>query len=192
MGSDLFTSRSERGVGYTAAGWCLLFAAVSGWQLVVGVPPDNQYAAYASGIAAMSLIVMLLKLLGALVAFVAVTPLQRRTSAAVLGTALWGAFALLGIYSAGNLIITVGTLTGLLTPTAAWTDAGGVTLRAGLYVAFFLAGSAVFGVLAVAFHRRRRPGWRPVLVGAVGAPVILGLLLAVAPAILGWLGLLPA
>jgi hypothetical protein len=77
--------------------------------------------------------------------------------------ALWGAFGLLGLYSAGNLVITIGTVSGLLAPSAAWTAAGGVTPRAILYVLFFLA----------------------------GAPLLLGLILAAAPAILGRLGLLP-
>jgi hypothetical protein len=58
-------------------------------------------------------------------------------------------------------------------------------------VLFFLVGEALFGVLAVWFHRRHRLGWTVALAGLVGAPLLLGLLLAVAPAILGRLGLLP-
>jgi hypothetical protein len=103
-----------------------------------------------------------------------------------------GAFGVLALYSAGNLFITVGTESGLLAPSAAWTAAGGVTGRAVLYVLFFLAGAVLFGVLAVWFHRRHHLGWTAAVAGLVGAPLLLGLLLAVAPAILGRWGLLPA
>jgi hypothetical protein len=192
MSGDVFqASRSERAVGYVAIAWCLSLAAVSVWQLVTELPTGTQIAAYASGLAAMVVVVLLLKVEGALVVFAAVTPLQRRVPAGVLATCLWGAFALLALYSAGNLVITAGTVTGLFAPSAAWTAAGGVTPKAVLYVAFFLVGAAIFGVLAVSFQRRRRPGWRVVLVGAICAPVVLALLLAVAPALLGRLGLLP-
>jgi hypothetical protein len=88
-----------------------------------------------------------------------------------------GGLGLLGLYSAGNLVITVGTVSGLLAPSAAWTAAGGVTARAILYVGFFLAGAALFGVLAVWFHRRHQLRWTSAVAGLAGAP----LLLAVAP-----------
>jgi hypothetical protein len=91
---------------------------------------------------------------------------------------LWGAFGLLALYSAGNLIITAGTVSG-------------VTTRAVLYVLFFLAGSALFGVLAVWFHHRHHLRWTSVAAGLAGAPLLLALLLAAAPTVLGRLGLLP-
>jgi len=110
----------------------------------------------------------------------------------LLGVTLWGAFGLLALYSAGNLVITVGTESGLVAPSAAWTAAGGVTAKAVLYVLFFLAGAALFGVLAVWFHRRHQLGWTSAVAGLVGAPLLLGLLLGVAPAVLTRWGLLPA
>jgi hypothetical protein len=109
----------------------------------------------------------------------------------LLGVAVWGAFGVLALYSAGNLFITVGTESGLLAPSAAWTAAGGVTGRAVLYVLFFLAGAAMFGVLAVWFHRRHHLRWSAAVAGLAGAPLLLGLILAAAPAILGRWGLLP-
>ena len=109
----------------------------------------------------------------------------------LLGVALWGAFGVLSLYSAGNLAITVGTVGGLLAPSAAWTAAGGVTPRATGYVLFFLAGTALFGTLAVWFHRRHRLRWTSAVAGLAGAPLLLGLLLAAAPALLGQWGLLP-
>jgi hypothetical protein len=66
-----------------------------------------------------------------------------------------------------------------------------VTGKAVLYVLFFLAGAALFGALAVWFARRHRLGWTSAAAGLAGAPLLLGLLLAVAPAVLGQWGLLP-
>jgi hypothetical protein len=180
-------------IGYAAAVWCLGFAGVSAWMVAAGLigPAARQRdAAYASGLAIISVIVLVLKLAGAAVALAAVRvrpgrPLQ------LLGVALWGAFGLLGLYSAGNLAITVGTVSGLLAPSAAWTAAGGVTPKAILYVLFFLAGAALFGRLAVWFHRRHHLRWTSVAAGLAGAPLLLALILAVVPAILGRLGLLP-
>ena len=186
-----------RGVGYAAATWCLGFAAVSAWQVVagpIGHPADGQrYAAYASGLAILNALVGLLKLAGAAVAVAAVLapPGLRRRRLQLLGVALWGAFGLLALYSAGNLVITAGTVGGLLAPSAAWSAAGGVTPRAVLYVLFFLAGAGMFGVLAVWFHRRHQLGWTWAVAGLAGAPLLLGLLLAVAPALLSRWGLLP-
>jgi hypothetical protein len=182
-----------RALGYTAAAWCLLFAAVSAWQAVAGPAAGRRLADYASGLAIMSVLVGVLKLAGAAVALAAVLapPGLPRRPRQLLGVALWGAFGLLGLYSAGNLVIAVGTVSGLLAPSAAWTAAGGVTAKAVLYVLFFLAGAALFGVLAVWFHRRHHLGWTSAVAGLAGAPLLLGLLLAVAPAVLGQWGLLP-
>ena len=182
-----------RALGYAAAAWCLGFAAVSAWQVVAGPAAGRRFAAYASGLAILSLLVGVLKLAGAAVALAAVLapPHLPRRPLQLLGVALWGAFGLLCLYSAGNLVITVGTVSGLLAPSAAWTAAGGVTARAVLYVLFFLAGAALFGVLAVWFHRRHHLGWGSAVAGLAGAPLLLGLLLGVAPAILGRWGLLP-
>jgi hypothetical protein len=182
-----------RALGYTAAAWCLFFAAVSAWQVVAGPPAGQRLAADAAGLAIMSALVGVLKLAGAAVALAAVLapPGLPRRPRQLLGVTLWGAFGLLSLYSAGNLVITVGTVSGLLAPSAAWTAAGGVTAKAILSVLFFLAGAALFGVLAVWFHRRHQLGWTSAVAGLAGAPLLLGLLLAVAPAVLGQWGLMP-
>jgi hypothetical protein len=184
---------TARALGYTTAAWCLGFAAVSAWQVVAGPAPGQRLAGYTSGLAVMSALVGVLKLAGTAVALAAVLapPGLPRRPLQLLGVALWGAFGLLTLYSAGNLVITVGTESGLLPPSAAWTAAGGVTVKAVLYVLFFLAGAALFGVLAVWFHRRHHLGWTSAVAGLAGAPLLLALLLAVAPAILGQWGLLP-
>jgi hypothetical protein len=177
-----------RVVGYAAA-WCLGFAGVSAWQVATGSfgRPDQPDAAYASGLAIVSMLAGVLKLVGAAVALAAVRvrPGWPRPLLQLLGVGLWGAFGLLGLYSAGNLAITAGTVSGLLAPSAAWTAAGGVTAKAIGYVLFFLAGAALFGVLAVWFHRRHHLRWTSVAAGLAGAPLLLGLLLVAAPAILG-------
>ena len=159
---------------------------MSAWQVARPAAPER-YAAGASGLAIMSVLVGVLKLAGAAVALAAVLvrPGPPRRPRQLLGLALWGAFGLLALYSAGNLAITVGTVSGLLAPSAAWTAAGGVTPRAVLYVLFFLVGAALFGVLAVWFHRRHQLRWTTAVTGLVGAPLLLGLLLVVIPAILG-------
>jgi hypothetical protein len=182
-----------RALACIAAAWCLFFAAVSAWQVVAGPAADQRLADYASGLAIVSVLVGVLKLAGAAVALAAVLapPGLPRRPLILLGVALWGAFGLLTLYSAGNLVITVGTVSGMLAPSAAWTAAGGVTARAVLYVLFFLAGAALFGVLAVWFHRRHHLGWTSAVAGLAGAPLLLGLLLGVAPAVLGRWGLLP-
>jgi len=199
-GARSTTERSPpavRALGYAVAAWCLGFAGVSLWLVadLVAHPEAAaaRYAADASGLVVMSLLVLVLKLAGAGVALAAVLagpgwPARRLR---LLGTALWGAFGLLALYSAGNLFITVGTESGLLAPSAAWTAAGGVTGRAVLYVLFFLAGAALFGVLAVWFHRRHHLRWTAAAAGLAGAPLLLGLVLALIPAILGRWGLLP-
>ena len=66
-----------------------------------------------------------------------------------------------------------------------------MTPRATGYVLFFLAGTALFGTLAVWFHRRHRLRWTSAVAGLAGAPLLLGLLLGAAPALLGQWGLLP-
>jgi hypothetical protein len=58
-------------------------------------------------------------------------------------------------------------------------------------VLFFLLGTGLFGVLAVWFHRRHHLRWTSAAAGLAGAPLLLGLLLAVIPAILSRCGLLP-
>jgi hypothetical protein len=58
-----------RAAGYAAAAWCLGFAGVSAWQVaadLTGRPdPHQRYAAYASGLAVMWVLVGVLKLAGA-------------------------------------------------------------------------------------------------------------------------------
>jgi hypothetical protein len=83
-----------RALGYAAAGLCLGFAGVSAWLVAAGPiwHPRQRYAAYASGLAIMSVLALVLKLAGAAVALVAVLvrPGQPRRPRQLLGVALWG------------------------------------------------------------------------------------------------------
>jgi hypothetical protein len=179
-------------VGYTVTAWCLGFAAVSGWQLAAGREPDGPFAAYTEGIAAMIILVLVLKILGAVMALFAIRSQPLRMSPSLLAIGLWGAFGLLAIDSAGSIVLAVGNITGLMEPSAAWESAGGVTPRSILYVLFFLVGAILFGVLAGSFHRRYRTPWTAAVIGLLGAPLLLGVVLVIAPRILSYLDLLPS
>lgn len=173
--------------GHLLVAWCLAFAAVSLWQLVTGWSDDHEYAEHAAGLAAMSAIVLVLKLIGAAVAWRAI---RSDRPSWLLAAALWGASSLLLLYSAGNVVITVGVLTGLMEPSVAWQDAGGVTARSVAYLVFFLAAAPMFAAVAVSYQRRSRPRWTACLAGVLGAPLLLGAVLAGIPAVLtaaGWL-----
>lgn len=177
-------------VGYATAVWCLGFALANVDDLATGRAPGDPLGDYATGIAAMSVLVLLLKLVGAVVALASVRP-ARGDAHTALAVALWGAFGLLGVYSAGNIAITIVTVTGLVEPSSAWEAAGGVTPHAVLYVLFFLVGAAMFGVLTLSYHRRHDVRIASAVTGLLGAPVLLALLLGVAPWALGRLGWLP-
>jgi len=200
-GSEVLAPRQHPGravawpvrvVGYTVTAWCLGFAAVSGWQLAAGREPDGPFAAYTEGIAAMIILVLVLKILGAVMALFAIRSQPLRMSPSLLAIGLWGAFGLLAIDSAGSIVLAVGNITGLMEPSAAWESAGGVTPRSILYVLFFLVGAILFGVLAGSFHRRYRTPWTAAVIGLLGAPLLLGVVLVIAPRILSYLDLLPS
>ena len=167
-----------------AAGWCLGFAAVNAWQLATGRLNDDRFAGYTTALVVASVLVLLLKLAGAGMALASLRSVQHRAVRWLLGAALWAATSTLVLYSAGYLIITVGTVTGLLAPTAAWEAAGGVTIRAVAYMLFFLVGAAMFAALTVSYHRRHQLRWTAVAAGIIAPPVLLGGLLVVLPALL--------
>jgi hypothetical protein len=126
-------------VGYAAAAWCLAFAGVSGWQVTADLtgPPDprQRYAAYASGLAVLGVLVGLLKLAGAAVALAAVLvpPGLAGRPRQLLGIALRGAAAAGAAAGGGardpGLVRPAAHLTG-----CGWADTAGTSsssLRAG-------------------------------------------------------------
>jgi hypothetical protein len=71
-------------------------------------------------------------------------------------------------------------------------DAEQVAASAVGYVLAFLLAATGFGILATSYARRAGLGARVMLIGVCGAPVVLGCVLVVLPAILGVAGLLTA
>jgi hypothetical protein len=71
-------------------------------------------------------------------------------------------------------------------------DANDLDFAAVVYVMLFAVAATGFGILATSYARRAGLGKREMLLGAVGAPVVLGGVLVVLPAILAVVGLLPS
>jgi hypothetical protein len=177
-------SRAVVAVAVLTALWCVGFAAVNVTFELTG-HFDDRLGALAPGVSVMDWIVVALKVLGAVVAWLAVTDGQRLIRPATLTVLLWGAFATLATYVAGSLVEAVAFAAGLAG------DRGDLTPRSVAYVLFFLLAAAGFGVLAVSYARRQRSPRRLLAWGALGAPLVLGSLLVVIPAILAAVGLLP-
>ena len=154
-----------RALGWVMAAWCLGFAAVNIALQVTGRFANGPYSELAAGLAVMDWIVVGLKLLGAAVAVLAA---NTRAATAARTVVIWGAFALLGLYSAGNIVELVGMLLA---------DPGAIELRSLAYLGFFLAGAAGYGTLAVTYSRRTRAQRSHAILGVLGAPLVLGALL---------------
>jgi hypothetical protein len=166
--------------------WCLGFAAVN----VVFEATDHfagpQYAQYDTALRVMDWLVVALKLLGAAVAVLSLRKSFRWVSARTLTVLVWGAFATLAVYSLGGVVEGIAMATGAL-PGRDRIDATDLA-----YLAFFLLAASGYGVLAVSRLRRHRQPWSLAAVGALAAPLVLSLVLVVAPALLTAAGLAPA
>ncbi|MFD1522810.1 hypothetical protein [Pseudonocardia yunnanensis] len=173
-------SRPIHALAWVMAAWCLGFAAVNIAFQVTGRFASGPYADMAAGLAVMDWIVVALKLLGATVA---VRSVIARPPTAVRTVLVWGAFALLALYSAGNVVELVGMVV---------SDPSGIELRSLAYIMFFLAGAAGYGALAVSYSRRTHARRSHAVLGVLGAPLVLGALLIAAPAALAAVGLLPS
>ena len=155
---------------------------------VIDRPADAGYARYVAeypvGFAVMNWLVVALKLGGAAVAILSVSR-STFVRPGALGVMLWAGFATLGVYALGSVVEGVAMVFGLM---------GGID-RIGpaelAYVAFFLLFAAGFGVLAVSYARRHDLGMRHVLLGVLGAPIVLGTVLFALPTLMGAFGLLP-
>src|SRR5664279_5013448 len=99
MTSGRAPSGPIRALGWVLAAWCLGFAAVNIAFQITGRFASGPYAELAAGLAVMDWIVVGLKLFGAAVAVLAA---NTRAATAARTVLIWGAFALLGLYSAGN------------------------------------------------------------------------------------------
>jgi len=177
-------SRSVVATGIVVALWCAGFAAISVWFEVTDHFGSGPYADDAAAISVVNWFVAVLKLVGCATALLAVAP--RVVAPRLVGTALWAAFATLAVYVVGSLLEAVLILTGM----AGHRDQ--LDARSVGYVLAFVLAATGFGILAVSFARRASLPTRVVVAGAFGAPVVLGTVLIVLPAILEAAGLLSA
>ena len=180
--------RAVRAVAALTVVCCVGFAVVNLDLMTTGVFASDDYdeltAEYPTGFAVMNALVLVLKLVGAAVAALTVTPPLRHLGPAVVGVCTWAAFATLGAYSLGSIGQGVGIASGA---------AGGeqIDLMSVAYVGFFVVFSACYGVLAVSYHRRMGLRARHAVIGALGAPLVLGGITA-AIVVLTALGLVPS
>jgi hypothetical protein len=165
--------------------WCLGFAVVNLVFEVTGHFADGAYAHYTSGLSVMGWLVAGLKALGSAVALLSVARQPRLVSPSVVTVLVWAAFATLGIYVLGSVAEAVGMGLGLIG------GAGQIDIRSVAYVLLFLAAAAGYGVLATSYSRRHPQRKGLAILGVLGAPVVLGLLLLAIPALLAAFGLLP-
>ena len=173
-------------VGLLLALWCAGFAAINVWFESTDHFRVGQYADDATSISVVNWFVAVLKVGGAAVALLGVSRTPRFLAPRIVGTLLWAAFATLAVYVVGSITQAVVMLTGVAG------DAEQVDASAVGYVLAFLLAATGFGILATSYARRAGLGPRELLIGVCGAPVVLGGVLVVLPAILQAVGLLSA
>jgi hypothetical protein len=179
------------GTGITATGrlmalCCIGFAVVNIVFELTDHFADGPYAEYSAGIAVMNWLVVGLKAVGAAVALLSVASRPRFLPPVILGVLLWGAFAMLAVYAVGSVVQAIGMASGLA-GSADQIDLAGVA-----YVLFFLLVAAGYGVLSISYSRRFGLPKVVVVLGALGAPVALGVILLAVPMLLAAVGVMPA
>ncbi|MGJ3509180.1 hypothetical protein [Enemella sp. A6] len=177
-------SRSIVIIGILVAAGCAAFAAINIWFELTNRFDSGPHAADAAALSVVNWYVVAIKLVGVIVATLAITPTTKLVSPRVIGILLWAGFATLAVYVSGSMIQAVIIVAGIH-PGTDHLDAAAIG-----YVLGFLLASTGFGVLAVSFARRARLGRREFLLGMCGAPVILGSILLALPSILRGAGLL--
>lgn len=170
--------------GFIVALWCAGFAAISVWFEMTDYFHTGRYADDVTAISVMNWFVAVLKLMGVAVALLAVSP--RLVAPRTVGALLWAAFATLAVYVSGSMIEAFLMLTGIAG------DVDRLDVRSVGYVLAFLVAATGFGILAVSHARRAALGTHVKVIGACGAPLVLGSVLVVLPAILRAWGLLSA
>lgn len=173
-------------VAWAVASWCIGFAVVNVVFEMTDHFADGPYAEYAAGISVMNWLVVALKVIGAVLALLSVSRSAGRVLPFVLATMLWGAAATLGLDAAGSVVEAIGIVTGLTG------SAHQITLAGVAYVVVFVLGAAGYGALATSYSRRFRTGRWPVVLGVLGAPLMLGLIFVAVPMVLVALGVMPA
>ena len=171
-------------VGIIIAMWCAGFAAISIWFEATNYFDTSEYAESAAGLSVANWVVTAIKAVGVVVALLAVQRRPRLLAPRLVGTLLWAAFATTGVYGLGSAVQSALMLAGLVG------DADEIDFASVSYVVLFLVAAVGFGILAISYARRAGLGKREMLLGAVGAPVVLGGVLVLLPAILTASGLL--
>jgi hypothetical protein len=166
--------------------WCAGFAAVSIWFEVTDHFAAGEFAESASGLSVVNWVVTAVKGLGVAVALLAVVHRPWLLSPRTVGTLLWAAFATTSIYVLGSTAQAVTLVTGLSG------DAEQIDVASVAYVLLFVLAASGFGVLAVSYARRAGLGKCEKILGAIGAPIVLGGILVALPALLAAMGLLQA
>ena len=172
-------------IAWVMALWCLGFAAVNIVLESTDSLAAGEYAAYAAAFTVMNWLVVGLKLLAAVVALLSLSKRPPWPPPGLLGVLVWSVFATLAVYVLGSIAQALGMLLGL-SGSASQIDLAGVA-----YVIFFLLAATGWGVLAVSYSERHTLGWRTAVLGALGAPIVLGLVLVAMPMLLADLGLMP-
>ncbi|WP_189048076.1 hypothetical protein [Micromonospora sonchi] len=190
LANDRSQASARPGAGITVIGHlmalcCIMFAIVNIVFEMTGHFADGPHVEYVRAIAVMNWLVVGLKAMGAAVALMSVAKRPRFLPPAGLGVLLWGAFAMLGVYALGSVMQAVGMASGL-TGTADQIDPAGVG-----YVLFFLVLTAGYGALAISWSRRFALRKGVAVLGVLGAPVVLGVILLAVPMLLAALGLMP-
>lgn len=170
-------------LGWSVALSCLGFALFNLWFEASDRFDTGSYAEYATGIAVMNWLVIAVKLAGAAVALLASASRPRLLRPFLTSSLVWGAFATLGVYAAGSMAQAV---------VLAVTDAQRIEVSGIAYVLCFALGASAFGTLAISHSRRFHTGRAPIVIGVIGAPLLLGLLLVAVPQTLAALGIMPS
>ena len=171
-------------LGVLVALWCAGFAAISVWFELTDHFGTGRYADDETAISVVNWFVTVLKLVGMVLAVLAVHP--RLIAPRTVGTLVWAAFATLTVYVVGSITQAFVMLAGIAGD-ADQIDAGSVA-----YLLAFMLAAAGFGILATSHARRAGLSTRIKVIGACGAPLVLGSVLVILPAILRAAGLLSA
>lgn len=176
--------RAVVAVGVLVALWCVGFAVISVWFELTDYFDTGKYADEAAALSVVNWFVAVLKLVGVGVAVLAVLP--RLVAPRTVGVLLWAAFATVTVYAVGSIAEAFVILAGIAG------DADQVDAKSVAYVVAFLLVATGFGILAISHARRAALGTSVKVIGACGAPVVLGGVLVILPAILRAVGLLSA
>jgi hypothetical protein len=181
-------ARWVRWSAFGAASWAVAFAAVNVYLQLGGVDGDNPLREVWSAMTVMNLSVIALKAAGAALALAAVSQWGRRLPTWLVTAGMWGAGGLLLLYAGVNAgaLIADGALTSALPLVG-----GEFAVPGWSYAAFFAVPGVLFAAVARDHQRRSGTASRWMLLGLLGAPALLAMVLLGLPWLLTVTGLLP-